>query len=77
LVGETRKVVGQKRPAIEALAQRLLVKGTVNFLEIKARAPLAEGEGMVAQHYAFDRARVEKLAEMEGCAIGRSVCRAV
>jgi hypothetical protein len=38
MIGETRKLVEQHWPAIEALAQRLLVKGTVNFLEIKARA---------------------------------------
>jgi hypothetical protein len=33
MIGETRKLVEQHWPAIEALAERLLIKGRVNFLE--------------------------------------------
>jgi len=36
MIGETRKLVEQHWPDIEALAQRLLVKGRVNFLETEA-----------------------------------------
>ena len=36
MIGETRKLVEQHWPDIDALAQRLLVKGRVNFLEIEA-----------------------------------------
>jgi hypothetical protein len=36
MLGETRKLVEQHWTDIEALAQRLLVKGRVNFLEIEA-----------------------------------------
>ena len=36
MIGETRKLVEQHWPDIEALAQRLLVKDQVNFLEIEA-----------------------------------------
>jgi ATP-dependent Zn protease len=38
MIGEARKLVEQHWPDIEALAQRLLVKERVNFLEIEARA---------------------------------------
>jgi hypothetical protein len=38
MIGEARKLVEQHWPDIEALAQRLLVKGRVNFLEIEAGA---------------------------------------
>jgi hypothetical protein len=36
MIQETRKLVEQHWPEIEALAQRLLLEGRVNFLEIKA-----------------------------------------
>jgi hypothetical protein len=38
LIGEARKLVEQHWPDIESLAQRLLVKERVNFLEIEAGA---------------------------------------
>ena len=36
MIAETHKLVEQHWPEIDALAQRLLVKGRVNFLEIEA-----------------------------------------
>jgi hypothetical protein len=36
MIGETRKLVEQHWPAIEALAEQLLIKGRVNFLETGA-----------------------------------------
>ena len=38
MIVETRTLVEQHWPDIEALAQRLLVKGRVNFLEVGAGA---------------------------------------
>ena len=38
MIGEAAKFVEQHWPDIEALAQRLLVEGRVNFLEIEAGA---------------------------------------
>ena len=38
MIGETRKLVEQHWPDIETLAQRLLVNGTVNFLDCEAEA---------------------------------------
>ena len=36
MIGEARKLVEQYWPDIEALAERLLIKGRVNFLQRKA-----------------------------------------
>ena len=36
MIGEARKLVEQHWPDIETLAQRLLVEGRVNFLQLKA-----------------------------------------
>ena len=38
MIGEARKLVEQHWPDIEALAERLLIKGMVNFLETEAGA---------------------------------------
>ena len=38
MIGEARKLVEQHWPDIEALAERLLIKGRVNFLETDANA---------------------------------------
>ena len=43
MIGETRELVEQHWPDIEALAQRLLVKGRVNFLEVEAGASEKSG----------------------------------
>ena len=37
MIRETRKLIKEHWPEIEALAQRLLFEGRVNFLEVKAR----------------------------------------
>ena len=37
MIGETRKLVEHHWPDIEALAEQLLVKGRVNFLQTEAR----------------------------------------